>query len=96
MDQKRRIFMTNKRTLKKRINVICETLYAECVAVSLYGTEESKNNVEDLIHAIMKMQNHYLSRVSYPEPGIKPKTYYKDLREKFGKQVTEILDQINS
>ena len=45
---------------------------------------------------MVKMQMHYLSRVSHPEPGMTPKAYYKDLREKFGKQVTEILDQINS
>lgn len=88
--------MANKRTLKKGINVICGTLFAECVAVSLYGTEENKKNAEDLFQSIVKAQSHYLSRVSHPEPGIKPKDYFKDLREKFGKQVTEILDQINS
>jgi hypothetical protein len=76
--------------------VICETLFAESLAVSLYGTEENKKNADNLTAAIVKMQMHYLSRVSHPEPGMKPKQYYKDLREKFGKEVTEILDQINS
>ena len=88
--------MTNKRTLKKGINVICDSLYAECIAVSLYGPEESQKNVENAFQAVMKIQRHYLSRVSHPEPGIKPKAYFKDLREKFGKEVTEILDQINA
>ena len=88
--------MANKRSLKKGINVICETLFAECVAVSLYGTEESKKKAEDLFPAIVKMQNHYITRISHPEPGISAKAYYLDLRDKFGKQVTEILDQINS
>ena len=88
--------MANKRTLKKGINVICETLFAEIMAVSLSGTEENKRNAEDQTAAMVKMQMHYLSRVSHPEPGMTPKAYYKDLREKFGKQVTEILDQINS
>ncbi len=88
--------MANKRTLKKGINVICESLFAEIMAVSLYGTEENKKNADNLTAAIVKMQMHYLSRVSHPEPGMKPKQYYKDLREKFGKEVTEILDQINS
>ena len=88
--------MANKRTLKKGINVICETLFAESLAVSLYGTEENKKNADNLTAAIVKMQMHYLSRVSHPEPGMKPKQYYKDLREKFGKEVTEILDQIYS
>ena len=96
MDQKGGFFMANKRTLTKGINVICETLFAEIMAVSLYGTEENKRNAEDQTAAMVKMQMHYLSRVSHPEPGMTPKAYYKDLREKFGKQVTEILDQINS
>ena len=88
--------MTNKRTLKKGINVICDSLYAECIAISLYGTEQGQKNVENAFQAVMKIQRHYLSRVSHPEPGIKPKDYFKDLREKFGKEVTEILDQINA
>ena len=88
--------MTNKRTLKKGINVICETLFAECVAVSLYGTKESKKAADELFGAILKMQAHFLSRVSHPEPGMTAKAYYKDLGEKFSQQVTEILDQINA
>ena len=86
----------NKRKLKKRINLICEVLLADCVAVSLYGPERNKENMEALLFTIVKMQNHFTTRISHPEPGIKPKAYFKDLREKFGKEVTEILDQINA
>ena len=88
--------MANKRSLKKNINLICEELFAECVAVSLYGTENNKDNAEALLFAIVKLQNEFISRVSHPEPGMEPKTYFKDLREKFSGQVSEILDQINS
>lgn len=88
--------MANKRSLKKSINLICEELFAECVAVSLYGTEDNKDNAEALLFAIVKLQNEFISRVSHPEPGMKPKTYFKDLREKFSGQVSDILDQINS
>jgi len=42
------------------------------------------------------MEDHYIKRISHPEPGIPAKKYYKDLREKFSSQVNEILDQINS
>lgn len=88
--------MANKRALKKGINVICETLFAECVAVSLYGTKENRAKAEDQFYAIVKLQDHFIRRVSHPEPGISAKKYFLDLREKFGKQVTEILDHINS
>ena len=85
----------NKRKLKKRINLICETLFADCVAVSLYGPEDNKENMEALLFTIVKMQNHFTTRISHPEPGIKPKVYFRDLHEKFGAQVNNILDQVN-
>lgn len=87
--------MANKRTLKKSINDICEDLFTECVAVSLYGPESNRENAEALLFSVVKLEDHYIRRVSHPEPGISPKDYYKDLREKFNEQITEILDQIN-
>ena len=88
--------MANKRTLKTCINLICEDLFAESVAVSLYGPENDKENAEAVLSSIVKMEDHYIKRISHPEPGIPAKKYYKDLREKFSSQVNEILDQINS
>lgn len=88
--------MANKRTLKKCINLICDDLFAESVAVSLYGPENDKENAEAVLSSIVKMEDHYIKRISHPEPGVPAKRYYKDLREKFSSQVNEILDQINS
>ena len=87
--------MANKRKLKKRINLICEALFADCVAASLYGPKGNKENMEALLFTIVKMEDHFTRRISHPEPGIAPKAYYKDLREKFSAQVSNILDQIN-
>ncbi len=87
--------MTNKRTLKKAINLICEELFAEGVAIALYGPRPQKD-VEALLFSIVKMQQNYISRVSHPEPGMSSKAYYKDLRENFSAQVGEISDQLNS
>ena len=87
--------MTNKRTLKKAITAICEELFAEGVAIALYGPRPKKD-VEALLFSIVKMQNNYIKRVSHPEPGMSAKTYYKDLRENFSAQVSEVLDQLNS
>ena len=88
--------MANKRTLKKVINQICEELFTEAVAASLYGNETNKDNTQALLVAVVKTQRNFVSRVSHPEPGIAPKTYYKDLREKFAAQASEIVDQINN
>ena len=88
--------MASKRTLKKKINLICEELFAEGVARSLYGHDAQKDNGQAILFSIVKMQNNYISRISHPEPGMKAKDYFKDLREKYSAEIGEILDQINS
>lgn len=89
--------MANKRTLKRAINMICEELFTEAVAASLYGNDKHDGNGETtLLYSIVQMQSNYISRVSHPEPGMKAKDYYKDLREKFSAQVGEITDHINN
>ena len=88
--------MANKRTLKKAINGICDELLTEAVAASLYGPETHRDNAETLLFTIMKIEHEFISRVSHPEPGMSAKTYYKDLREKFKAQASDVIDQINS
>ena len=88
--------MANKRTLKHVINLICEELFTEAVAASLYGNERHQDNAEALLFSIIKLQANYISRVSHVEPGLKAKSYFKDLREKFNAEVGDIIDQINS
>ncbi len=88
--------MANKRSLKHVINGICEELFAEGVAASLYGTEKSNANTDALLFTILKIQSNFIKRVSHPEPGISAKAYFKDLREKFSAQVSEVADHINT
>ncbi|MBP3775898.1 MAG: hypothetical protein J6I37_02790 [Prevotella sp.] len=88
--------MANKRTLKKQINLICEELFVDFVAASLYGNAPNESEAEAILFSIAKLQNNYISRVSHAEPGMPAKQYYRDLREQFSKQVSEILDQINN
>ena len=86
--------MTNKRTLKRTINGICDELLVECVAASLYGNELHRDNADALLASILRMQEDFIGRVSHPEPGMPAKRYYKDLVEKFAAQVSELVDQI--
>ena len=88
--------MANKRNLKHVIHLVCEELFAEGVAASLYGNENHKDNAEALLYSIVRMQEDFVRRVSHPEPGIKARAYYKTLREKFTAQVGEVADQINN
>jgi len=78
------------------INLICAELFAECIADILYGPKKDIENAQSLLAGIVKMQSNYTKRICHPEPGMKPKLYFKDLREKFAAEVSEVLDQINS
>lgn len=88
--------MKSKRTLKRTISVISGELLAEAVAMKLYSPKAGKNVPDELICSILKMQDEYLRRVCHPEPGMKAKLYYKDLRGKFSAQVLELADQISN
>lgn len=87
--------MANKRTLKRGIRIVCEELFTEAVAVSLYGPTHLKANAEALFLSIINTERDYVSRISHPEPGTKPKDYFKSLRENFSAQVSEYLNQLN-
>ena len=87
--------MANKRTLKRAIHLICEDLFAEAIALSLYGVKSQQQSATDLLYSIVKLEDEYICRVSHPEPGMKASDYFKDLREKFSAQVNDIIDQMN-
>lgn len=81
--------------MKKAINAVSDQLFANAVAVSLYGTDRNAENDEALIQSILSMREDFVSRISHPEPGMKKQEYYKDLREKFISQAQELADQIS-
>jgi hypothetical protein len=86
--------MANKRDLKKSINCICNDLFTECVAAQLYSGKPGDENVSAVLASIAHLQNNYVNRISHPEPGMKPKVYFKDLIEHFNKEAGEIIDHI--
>lgn len=88
--------MSSKRDLKRAIRNVCTELFAEGVAVSLYGSEKNKEVIEPIFVSILQTHSDYTRRVSFPEPGVKPKKYYKFIIDEFNKQVAEIVDQLNA
>ena len=86
--------MANKRTLKKQINLICEELFVDFVAASLYGNAPNHSQAEAVLFSIIKLRNNYISRISHPEPGMPAKQYYNKLKEDFIAQASDINDQI--
>ena len=88
--------MSNTRDLKRTINYICGDLFVEGIAASLYGASRESDNIEALLTSILSMHNNYIRRVSHVEPGMPAKVYFKDLKDKFSKEVNEVIDQLNN
>lgn len=88
--------MSSKRNLKRTINYVCSDLFAEGIATSLYSDIHDSSNIEVLLTSILVIHNNYIRRVSHIEPGMSAKVYFKDLKEKFTKEIDEITDQLNN
>lgn len=86
--------MANRKTLKRSINLICSDLFAECMAVSLYDAKVPDENINALFRSIIRLESDFVSRISHVEPGMPAKTYFKDLREQFTAQASDIIDQL--
>ncbi|RRC97487.1 hypothetical protein [Prevotella sp. OH937_COT-195] len=86
--------MTNKRKLKKAINKICNDLFAECIAYSLYNGKHDNENVDTILASIININSDFVKRISHPEPGMKPKSYYKKILNDFDKSIYEVIDNI--
>ena len=88
--------MSNKRDLKRTINYICGDLFTEGIAASLYGENRDNDNTEAILTAILVMHSNYIRRVSHVQPGMPAKVYFKDLKDKFSKEVNQSVDQLNN
>lgn len=87
--------MANKRELKQMINNVCEQLFAECMAVSLYEVKPDQETLRALLTSILLLRKDYVARISHPEPGMPQKQYYKVLLQDFRKHVNELIDQVH-
>ncbi len=88
--------MASKKNLKHNLNCVCSELFAECLTTYLTVQKEDEDQIDALLTSILELQKEYTTRVSHPEPGIKPSKYYTVLVEDFNKQVAEILGNIQA
>ncbi len=88
--------MAKKRDLKQSINYVCSDLLAEAVAASLYGANNSEEDVNSILASIIVTRNDFVKRISHPEPGMAQKAYYKRLIADFNHQADELIDKIGN
>ena len=84
-----------RKDLKKHINYLCGELLAECMADAQFSKKDNKQDVENVMFNILKMQNDWICRLSHIEPG-STKLFFKKLKEDMQKRTDEIVDQIQN
>lgn len=85
--------MASRRELKKTVNYISGELFSECLINSMFVPGTDKTKADELMAEILKMQDEFISRISYTEPG-NVKGFYKKFRSDFNAKVNEIIDAI--
>ena len=88
--------MANKRDLKRSLNCSCSQMFAECVAAYLSTDKEAHDTVDATLTSILQVHSAFVRRISHPEPGMKPKVYYRHLTDDFNKQAGELIDMITA
>lgn len=88
--------MANKRQLKRKINYITSELFAEAMATVIYSAKDIREEGDNLLTSIIITRDDFISRVSHPEPGMKPKKYYRALADAFNGVVSETIDNIGN
>lgn len=86
--------MAKRRTLKKSINYIISDLFTECVYIRLNQPKAEQAKTDEVMTAILNMQDDFISRISHTEPG-NVKGFYKKLQEDFNAKVDGILDAMS-
>ena len=84
-----------RKDLKKHINYLCGELLAECIAATQFSKKDNRQDIENVMLSILKMQNYWICRLSHVEPGSK-RMFFKKLREDMQKRTDEIIDQIQN
>ena len=84
-----------RKDLKKHITFLCGELLAECIASAQYSKKDNKQDIENVMLTILKLQDDWIRRLSHVEPG-STKLFFKKLREDMQKRSDEIVDQIQN
>ena len=84
-----------RKDLKKHINYLCGELLAECMAATDFSKKDNKQDVENVMLNILRMQNDWICRLSHLEPA-GTKLFFKKLHEDMQKRTDEIVDQIQN
>lgn len=88
--------MANKRDLKRTINFVCAELLSETFAAGMLEKNIENQNVDNLLYAIVHLNQDYIRRVSHPQPGMSSREYFKVLVDSFNKDVEETADMIGN
>ena len=87
--------MASRRILKKSVKSITDELMTDCLILDYLNPDVDSNKIDELLQKIYKAKLEYVSRISHTEPG-NPKKYYRQFREDFSSEITNIIAEITA
>ncbi len=88
--------MANKRNLKKAIDCVAAELLLECTFIRQTKKDADAEELGKIFARILKTHSDMRSRVSFPEPGMTAKAYYKALNASLVKEAREIVEAMEA
>ncbi len=86
--------MANRKELKKYVNNVAGSLFADCLATKLYVKDVNPILADEILERILKFREEFICRISHTEPG-NVKGFYRKFREDFGAETRDIVDAID-
>ncbi|MGL5262358.1 MAG: hypothetical protein ACRC9P_08240 [Bacteroides sp.] len=87
--------MASRRILKKSVKSITNELMTDCLILDYLNPEVDSAKIDEILSQIYQLKMEYVSRISHTEPG-NPKKYYRQFREDFSNEITNILADITA
>ena len=84
-----------RKDLKKHINYLSGELLAECIAALDFTKKDNRQDVENVMMGIVKMQDDLICRLSHVEPG-STKLFFRKLHSDMQSRTDEIIEQIRN
>lgn len=84
--------MASRRRLKKSINLICDELFVDCVALSMCG-QGDREQLSVLMTEVLTLRDDYVARLSHTEKGSE-RLFFKKLRDEFTAKVNDLSERI--
>lgn len=91
--------MSNRRTLKKTIHLLCDELFFECCLIKFFSEKDNTEKAEVILTKIVDTEAEYVKRAGRYDGKENPsvvRKYYSKLKDDFSNTWANIFEEIQA